>query len=301
MKTIFVGSVALVALMTAPAVAADMPVKAPAAAPVAFSWTGCYGGINGGWVGERTWADLNPTGAYLNAVGPTAAPNTAGSGLLPADQVVITHTNQEDRSSFEVGVQAGCQQQIGAVVFGFEADWQWSGIDRSFDAAFPAFKSANPAFTIPTHTEHVTARLDWFSTYRGRLGFTPIDRLLVYATAGFVIAEINSETSVAFGTFPIRPLLNGAVHTGSRDKISSGAVVGVGGEWAFAPNWSVKGEFLYFWLEGLNYQSPLVSAVPAFAPGYAWNTNVNLRDAVARVGVNYKFDWFPAAPVTTRF
>ena len=39
--------------------------------------------------------------------------------------------------------------------------------------------------------------------------------------------------------------------------------------------------------------SPLTAAVAPFATGYAWNTNVTLREQVARLGVNYKFDWGP--------
>jgi outer membrane immunogenic protein len=159
----------------------------------------------------------------------------------------------------------------------------------SVNAAFPAFVSANPAFTIPPHVESVSTRLDWFSTFRGRLGFTPIDRLLLYGTAGLVIADVKSDTTVAFGTFPVLPVYNGALHVGSDSNVKAGAVVGGGGEYAFAPNWSVKAEFLYFWLKGSSYLSPLVAAVPAFAPGYAWNTNVNMHEAVARVGINYRF------------
>src|SRR5438309_3128801 len=52
MKKLSLGCVALAALITAPAIAADMAVKAPyRAAPPAWSWTGFYIGVNagGGW------------------------------------------------------------------------------------------------------------------------------------------------------------------------------------------------------------------------------------------------------------
>lgn len=291
MNKILIPTIGLVVCALAGAAgAADMPLKAlPPVAPV-FSWSGCYGGVNGGWIGGRTWSDLRPAGNYVNLPGPLSPPNAAGTGDFFVDRLALTNSYATNDSSWEAGVQVGCQQQLGVVVFGVEADWQWSGLSRSFDAFYPAFANVgNPAFTNAAHTEHVSTRLDWFSTFRGRLGFTPWDRVLLYGTAGFVVADLKSDTTVAFGTFPVLPVYNGALHVGSESKVKAGVVVGAGGEYAFAPNWSVKAELLYFWLEGLNYQSPLVTAVPAFAPGYAWNTTVNMHEAVARIGVNYRF------------
>jgi outer membrane immunogenic protein len=306
MKKLTVAAATAVALVgSASAFAADMPLKAPP--PVAvFSWTGCYGGVNAGWIGGRTFADLQPTGAYLNPAGGAAPPNAGGTGALPGDRLLVsnsysTGSGSSNNSSWEGGVQVGCNQQLGVVVWGFEADWQWSGLNRSFDAVYPAFGSVSPGFTIAPHTEHVTSRLDWFSTVRGRLGFTPWDRVLLYGTAGAVFADVKSETSVNFGTFPVLPVYNGAIHTGSDSRVKAGVVVGSGVEWAFAPQWSFKAEALYFWVEGLNYNSPLVAAVPAFAPGYAWNTNINNHIGVARIGVNYRFWSGGVGPVTAAY
>jgi outer membrane immunogenic protein len=63
----------------------------------------------------------------------------------------------------------------------------------------------------------------------------------------------------------------------------------VGGEYAINSNWSLKAEYLYVDLGTFNYNSPLVAAVPAFAPGYSWRTSINERDHIARVGVNYRW------------
>ena len=53
MKKFLLGTVALAALASAPALAADLPARAytkapPMIAPV-YDWTGFYVGINGGW------------------------------------------------------------------------------------------------------------------------------------------------------------------------------------------------------------------------------------------------------------
>ncbi len=56
MKKILLSGTALAALCGAPALAADLPVKAPVRAPVAqlWHWTGCYIGIEGGGSWGRT-------------------------------------------------------------------------------------------------------------------------------------------------------------------------------------------------------------------------------------------------------
>jgi len=289
MKTKFTPAIGVLACVLAgSAYAADMPVKAP---PVAvFSWAGCYGGINAGWIGGRTWSDLQPGGLYLAPAGAAAPPNAAGTGALPIDRVNVTHGYATDDSSWEAGVQVGCQNQWGVVVGGFEADWQWSGISNGASALYAAIPSQSPGFTIAPHVESVSNRLDWFSTYRGRLGFTPWTRMLLYGTAGIAVSHESSSTAVGFGTFPVLPVYNTATHFGSDSRVKVGAVAGVGGEYAFWNNWSVKAEVLYFWYSGLSYNSPLVFPTPpAAAIGYLWNTNINSHEVVARLGLNYRF------------
>jgi outer membrane immunogenic protein len=297
MKNLLLAAVAFAALVAGPAMAADQRVKAPvhkAPPPPVFSWSGCYLGGNGGWIGGHSEFALGPAGRYLAGTGFSAPPNTDGTGDFATDIAALSNSYKSNNSSFEGGVQVGCNNQLGPAVFGFEADWQKSNLSNTVDASFAAFPNVgNPIFTDAAHIEHVTSKLDWFSTFRGRLGFTPIDSLLLYGTAGFVIADIKSDTAVNFGTFPFAPVYNGASHVGSASKSKFGIVAGAGAEWAFAPSWSAKAEFLYFELvDSLIYLSPLVAAVPAFAPGYAWNTKVNLHEVVARAGINYHFSAF---------
>jgi opacity protein-like surface antigen len=136
--------------------------------------------------------------------------------------------------------------------------------------------------------------MDWFSTFRGRAGFTPSSSVLLYATLGVVAADLKSETAVNFATFPVLPVYNGASHLGSASKVAFGLVVGAGAEWAIATNWSAKVEALAFSIDNrsFSYQSPLVAAVPAFAPGYAWATRLDVREAIIRFGINYRVGTF---------
>ena len=299
MKTVSLTTIGLMTCALAGAAfAADMPLKAPP--PPVFSWTGCYVGGNAGGIGGRDWADLRPDGYYsLPVTGTGAPPTVSATGAATGDRLIVTNSYAANDSNWEAGVQAGCQKQYGVVVWGFEADWQWSGLSRSFDAAYPAFPSVDPRFIIPPHLEHVSLRLADFATARIRAGFTPWDpHFLVYGTAGFVGADLRSDTAVAFGTVPgvaiagvANPtnVYNGALHAGSAKSFDFGATAGVGAEWAFWTNWSVKAEFLYFWVDGLKYTSPLLAAAQPFVPGYNWYTTTNWHEGVARVGVNYRF------------
>jgi outer membrane immunogenic protein len=270
--------------------AADMPVKAPPAAPAVFSWTGCYGGANGGWIGSRNHYQLSPSGNYVNATGASAPPNAAGSGDFAANIGALVHNYSSDDSSGLAGVQTGCNRQFGAAVVGLEADWQWTGLKTSVDSNYAAFPDlGNPVFTVAPHSEHVSSSLQWFSTLRGRAGYA-FDKVLVYGTGGLAVGHIKSETAVAFAPIgAVSSVYSGAVHTSADSTTKIGWTIGAGVEYAFLPNWSVKGEYLYLDFGTNKYLSPLVAASVPFAPGYAWATSAREREHVARVGVNYKF------------
>jgi outer membrane immunogenic protein len=292
MKRILSAAIACAAVMAGPAKAADMPVKA--LPPPVFSWTGCYFGGNGGWVGGESSPSLTPYGRYLNPPGGASPPNAGGTGDFLVNVAALSHSYTSKNSGFEGGVQVGCNRQAGNLVYGVEADWQASKLNNTVDASFPAFADlGNPAFTTAAHTEHVTSKMDWFATLRGRAGFTPSSNVFLYATLGVVFADLKSDTVVSFGTFPVLPVYNGALHVGSGSRVPFTMVVGAGAEWSLATNWSAKAEVLFFQFDnGLTYQSPLVAAVPAFVPGYAWASRLEMREAVLRFGINYRVGTF---------
>src|SRR5215510_826528 len=108
MKKIAVAAVVL-ALGTAIAIAADMPVKAPVAAmPVPYSWTGFYVGLNAGY----SWGSSSTTQSFRDT--------TSGAILS------LSHT-RFDMDGAIGGGQAGYNWQQQNWVFGVEADIQTSG------------------------------------------------------------------------------------------------------------------------------------------------------------------------------
>jgi outer membrane immunogenic protein len=308
MKRLFLASVAIFACAAGSAGAADLPpapppVKAPVIAPPpAYSWSGCYVGVNTGATRGQNNADLAPSGLYLTRPGALPPPNAAGTGDFATDRAALSHSYSTTNWGWEAGGQIGCNVQWGPAVLGVEGDWQWTNTGTAADASFAAFPNlGNPLFTDPAHTEHVDVTQRWFATARARAGFTPWDRVLIYGTGGIAWANFQSNTAVGFSTIPglfaLQPF-NGAVHAGSAASTQMGWVAGGGVEWAVTNNWSVKAEYLYLRFDAFNYASPLVAAAAPFAAGYAWNTTISPREQILRIGVNYKFDW---GPVVARY
>lgn len=294
MKNILLSSVALIGI-AGTAVAADLPERVPVKAPPimarAFSWTGCYIGVNDGWIGSRYRFDLAPTGTYRNPAGVAPPPNAAGTGALAGDLTAVTSAYRLDESGLEVGGQVGCNYQTGVFVFGVEGDGQWAILgdndDNTVRVAYPPLVSANPAFVIARRVETVDSQLNWFSTFRARAGVA-FDRVFVYGTGGLAVGDLNSSTSVAFGG-NVGNVYGTAQHFGSFSDMRIGWTAGGGLEWAFANHWTAKVEYLYLNLGNtISYLSALV-APAGRAPGYAWTTSVDSSYHVARIGLNYKF------------
>jgi outer membrane immunogenic protein len=278
--------------------AADMPVKAPPrAAPAAFSWSGCYIGANGGWIESREKYRLAPGGNYSNAAGGLAPPNAAGTGLLAGDRATASHAYLGEDSGGTFGGQVGCNRQVGAWVFGGEADLNWSDISNSVRVAYGPVPSENPLFTISPQTDIVTSKLEWFSTIRARVGYA-FDRFMVFGTAGLVVGNVKSTTNVSFTTSGTSPVYSGASHIGSNSETRAGLTAGGGVEWAVINNWSVKAEYLFLDLGRHSYSSALVTPATAL-PGYTWTTAQTMREHVVRVGLNYRFDW--AGPLVAAY
>ena len=156
-----------------------------------------------------------------------------------------------------VGGTAGYNWQNGNVVFGLEADGAWADVNASPTAL---------GITVSSKT-------DALGTVRGRIGWA-VNNVLLYGTGGY--AWIDNKVSVtALGV------------TVSDSKFHSGWTVGAGVEAFFAPQWSVKGEYLYRSLGGETYFSGLGAPV----------STGTLNFHTVQVGVNYHF----GAPVVAKY
>jgi outer membrane immunogenic protein len=143
---------AMVALVCGSAYAADMPVKAPPAAPPPPTWTGTYIGLNAGY-GRGTSRQ-----SVFND--PTAT------------------TGDYDIRGGLAGVTFGGNWQGGHVVLGFESDVDWAHINRDFQTPVCA---AGICFT---HTK-------WLSTERLRAGWD-LNGWLLYGTLGAAFGRVQA-------------------------------------------------------------------------------------------------------------
>ena len=280
MKRVALSAGALCVVFATTVSAADMAVKArPVAAPIPVStWTGCYIGGNAGWVGglDNLFTHPGPPSSFQ------------GQNFNPSPNA---HSYDPRGDGGTVGGQIGCNWQTGRWVLGVEGDGNWSGLRERAFASYPAIVQTAPAATTWTaHTESLTKDMDWFATVRGRVGFTVAPQWLIYATGGAAFAHFNSSLDYNSTT--------GAFHlVGSTSVERVGWVVGAGTEWKFAPNWSVKAEYLYMDFGTVGFDAPIVNPT---GPGdvRSWRTEVKLREQVARVGINY---YFNSGPVVAKY
>ena len=240
---------------TAAASAADfpatpMPTKVAMPVPVLFSWTGCYIGVAGG----GNWGQSE---------------QVAKSGPF-----LQTITGKFDLSGGIAGGTVGCNVQTSNFVIGIEDDFSWTNKKGSVANLLPF----DPTTTASTEEK-------WITTLRGRFGYTPIERFMIYGTAG-----------VAWAGFTVSAV-NPAFATVSQSQTRVGWVAGLGGEWAaWSGAWgdlTVKLEWLHAGFDGHNYFDP---AVPTTNGQVVVTRSVKVTDDMFRVGVNWKFNpW--GAPV----
>jgi outer membrane immunogenic protein len=251
-----------ISLASAPAFAADLPMKAaPMPAPV-WSWTGFYIGahVGSGW-------------------GETESSITGITAAVPGVPALTTNTNlpfnQNSRSGFLGGGQAGYNWQAGAFVLGVQGDI--AGLD---------VKGTDPCLVVLS----CTAKSDWLATVSGRVGAVVLDRGLVYAKGGGAWLHTNNSVTLTVVNPPI------AITNGGFDQ--SGWLLGMGTEWMITPNWTafVEYDYMRFDDKAVAFNVNPVLVAPATV---TIRTNQTNTLSVAKVGVNYKFGW--GAPVVAKY
>lgn len=279
MKRTLIASAAFASLLVATsALAADLPIytKAPPVALV-YDWTGFYIGTNLGYSWGRGTTDGNVTGTQTVATARGATPLTSVTTALPT----LPLSGSADVNGFIGGGQLGYNWQRDRWVFGLEGDIQFSNERGSGDVCTVA---GCPAGSFQFTRDY---KLDWFGTARGRIGFLPAERILLYATGGLAYGGFSGSSS----TLPM--------NIGTWSQTRAGWTVGAGAEAALGSNWSVKFEYLYMDLGHVGGSSANTTTVTSVGPigGITTTTTTNLAylfntkftDNIVRVGLNYKF------------
>jgi outer membrane immunogenic protein len=265
MKKLILSSLAFIAFASsAPAQAADMPVKARP--PAAHNWSGSYVGGNVGY-SWGPWDSSNPSNVAASFAGSAGFSNTASPKV----------------DGWLGGLQIGRNWQQGQWVYGLEADIQITG-ERANAAgdATAAFRTPDFVFTF-TGSRTNEWKFPWFATFRGRVGFTPADSWLLYATGGAALGSFK-YSATSSGTVVLTTSGGGFVGAATQSLSASetatrvGWAIGGGVEKAIDKAWSVKAEYLY-----------LDFGTRTFLTNTGLDASIQLRDHIARLGVNYKF------------
>lgn len=171
-------------------------------------------------------------------------------------------------------------------MFGLEGDLQYSDERGRADVCLVA------GCAVGTGLLTANYKLDWFGTVRGRVGFLPTDRILLYATGGLAYGQLSATA----------PLL-------SWGSTRAGWTVGAGAEAAIDRNWSVKLEYLCMDLGNVGSSGAsatgVVNQLNTPTPGFNTVTTTTLTstfrtkftDNIVRVGLNYRF----GGPVVAKY
>ncbi|MCP4617915.1 MAG: porin family protein [Bradyrhizobium sp.] len=234
--TTFGVAIATSLLMGGYAAAADLAVAPAYKAPVAavYNWTGFYVGVNGGY----GWGNQDP---------------------------LVLFSNRFDRAAFDInggmlGGTFGGQIQQGYVVLGLEGDLDWANIKGS-SVVTPRIAGIGQGVTLNTSTN-----IEALGTVRARLGVA-MNNVLIYATGGAAFVKSTASASTIAGV-PCGTL-GGVLLDCASSSWRPGIAAGLGLEYGFTPNWSLKAEYLYTKIVGTGVSTDQLNIV--------------------RGGVNYRF------------
>ena len=222
----------LVELLPSGTAMAPLPVKAAASSAGAANWSGPYTGAGFGLRDAK--ATDTVTSTIVGGVGPVGC---IGAGCLTSEPV--------NQSGLRGEVFAGWAWQIGErAVVGAEGDWgaantttTLNGMDYPMSRNFLGYTSLN--------TDSFSLQTSWDASLRARAGWLVTPSLLVYATGGASLIELetNSTCSVTSGG-PCAPgRLAPAVVIDRATRF--GPTVGGGLEAKLTSNWIVRGEYRY--------------------------------------------------------
>jgi outer membrane immunogenic protein len=301
-------------------------------------WTGFYGGLNAGYgfgTSDNVYTRAGGNLDNLAALAALAPPGFLTGAIVPGGTALANSGMASvNQNGFIGGGQIGYNYQWGSnFVVGLEADIDGAGIRGSggYNGAYTDAVSVTGApvtlSRLAVGGGQINAGVDWMGTVRGRVGYLFTPSMLVFATGGLAYGGVHAD-AVNSANMSVSATVAGVqlatigfpTGTGSANFSDTrvGWTVGGGLEWMFMPSWSLKAEALYYDLGSATFASSPVSAVsPVAIAGLGGvlggilggapqmvNTpyhTVSYAGVIARVGVNYHFNWSAPAPVVAKY
>jgi outer membrane immunogenic protein len=181
--------------------------------------------------------------------------------------------NSASASSWLVGAHAGYNWQRGAAVFGFETDLQATHLNSSMFGGL----SYNPPIVPPPAGDFAatTALIDWYGTFRGRLGVTA-GQWLFYGTAGLAYGGVSLSSNFSTAGLSLASQV-------SDTKV--GWVAGVGAEYLLRPNVVLNIGYQYVDLGTLN----LAASTPPGVVVIGQRASASAQFQAVMAGVSWRF------------
>src|SRR5262249_54990318 len=147
----------------------------PVVVPVAYSWSGCYIGGNGGGLWARKDFSV-----------PIPAVTVPGVGAFVGGVVPI---GSQDLSGWEAGGQVGFNFQAGSWVFGIQGDYDWADATATTTGILGPLGASE------------TSRVRALGSVTGRVGYA-WDRMLWYVKGGIAWERDNYDFAATFNLVP---------------------------------------------------------------------------------------------------
>jgi opacity protein-like surface antigen len=282
--------------------AAAHGVPVSTVSPVVDQWSGIYIGMNAGYA-------ANDVNTYTTTVGNASGILSYSSTTEP---VVGGGAAVNYFAGPVVGGQVGYNHEFkNHIVAGAESDMDWADVNNNHITNTNSW-----AYTITPSVSQISSNsnrigLDWLGTTRARIGYA-FGNFMPYMTGGVAYGQLSSNgvgvNSFGYGGtgFAARFNSSGAQ---SYSAVKIGWALGAGTEYKVTENISMKAEYLYTQLSGINGGAYSTSAGATSCGGCSPSTNVSTNGPLftqstmgafgihqARVGLNYHTDWLASKP-----
>jgi outer membrane immunogenic protein len=253
-------------------------VPATAQPPVpAYSWTGFYvGGNVGQGFGD---SDVASNFSCVSAINDCVYASTQNAAMFSS-----AGTGTLSQTRYHGGIQGGFNWQVRNVVMGVEVDYSAFRLRKTQTGAAPLTTGeGGNNFSLTTGVES-----KWLATVRGRLGWTIVPTVLLYATTGLAVTDLTVSNAFEDDASSIIGITANTIGSSSATQRKLGWTIGGGAEWALLGNWTLKAEYLYFNFGSVNTAAEVTNPSLVFDPNRL-ATWANLRARIARVGLNFRF------------
>ncbi|MBR1201172.1 porin family protein [Bradyrhizobium sp. AUGA SZCCT0051] len=236
---------------------------------------------------------MNVGGGWYDGGNITTGSNV--TSLVAPDNIVRIPVSNNNQSGATAGGLLGYNYQLDRIILGVEADFNSADLKSSrggsttavFDVGrFGGRGGGGGRFTTVTgnYNFQTASKIDWFGTVRGRIGFVPAERLLIYGTGGLAYGEVKTHiaNSEVFSNGVSRLWL------GDTSDVRVGWTVGGGLEYAFTNNWTLRGEYLYVDL-GSSGATATFQGTDPLQSQIRYNASRENRFSVAHAALSYKF------------